>query len=337
MQRDALDKTCDALMELQVRRKFFIGLSNKQTNAAKALVRRALSWQWDDDEQNRDAVNKRAESIVDRALSEKDQKDSDLPIIAAIGGDLAKVRECLLPGQKARKEIEKEMVKLVKTLPAHEWQKTIFGFGDLALAVVIGEAGNLSNYDHPDKLKKRLGLAPHQGKAFSTWRREGGLSADEWSEAGYSPRRLGQVFSVLEPMFRQQAEWAEKEQKDGTIRPMRPAGHYGLIYYSRRERTATTHSDWTPKHSHNDGLRVMFQAVITDLWSEWRRAMPMLPERARGEVPSAEIAADAITTLEVPDEVMEWAEEVFAEEARQGATQAVPQGHGGYAPAELSA
>src|SRR5262245_31958699 len=40
----------DQLAELQVRRKFYIGSINKQTNAAKALMRRFLGWRYDANE-----------------------------------------------------------------------------------------------------------------------------------------------------------------------------------------------------------------------------------------------------------------------------------------------
>src|SRR5690606_4351325 len=56
--------TLDRLAELQVRRKFYISVVNKQTNAVKALVRRALGWRYDEDEAARKKLNARAERIV---------------------------------------------------------------------------------------------------------------------------------------------------------------------------------------------------------------------------------------------------------------------------------
>lgn len=273
MQPDELNALCDQIAELQVRRKFFIGLVNKKTNSAKALVRRVLGWRWDETEESRAAVNKRAARIVAASLGGKPQKEEDEAILAAVAPDLAVVAKVIAPCEVHRAQIEKEMVRIAKRLPVHSWQKAVTGFGEKALAIIIGEAGNLSRYDHEDKLKKRLGLAPFNGKAFSRWRAEGGLSAEEWAEAGYSPRRRAEVYAVVEPLF--------KHQTMGQ-------GPYRAHYDRRRARTAETHPEWKPIQSHMDGLRVMTQELITDLWSEWRRAVDASPERAKGQVPAAD-------------------------------------------------
>lgn len=273
MQPDELNALCDQIWELQVRRKFFIGLVNKQTNSAKALVRRALGWRWDEAEESRAAVNKRAARIVAAALGGKPQKEEDEAILAAVAPDLGVVATTVAPCEAARADIEKEMVRIAKRLPVHSWQKAVAGFGEKALAIIVGEAGNLSRYDHEDKLKKRLGLAPFNGKAFSRWRAEGGLSAEEWAEAGYSPRRRAEVYAVVEPLF--------KHQTMGQ-------GPYRAHYDRRRARTAETHPEWKPIQSHMDGLRVMTQELITDLWSEWRRADRDVPKGAGVEVPAAD-------------------------------------------------
>ncbi len=272
MQPSDLDRLCEEIAELQVRRKFFIGLVNKQTNSAKALVRRSLGWKWDEEEGDREAVNKRAARIVTAALAGKPQKPEDEALMAIFAKDLSKVAEALKPCEAARTEIEKDMVRAAKKLPAHAWQKSVCGFGEKALAILVGESGNLSRYDHEDKLKKRLGLAPYGGKAFSTWRREGGLSADEWTEAGYAPRRRAEIHAIMEPLFKHQ-----------TVKQ----GVYRIAYDRRRARTAELHPDWSPIQSHMDGLRVMTQKLVTDLWSEWRRAEHPMPETAEAHVPAA--------------------------------------------------
>ena len=59
----------DELAELQVRRKFYIGITNKQTNAAKALVRRYLGWHYDSDEGDREKLNAQAARVVGRRSS----------------------------------------------------------------------------------------------------------------------------------------------------------------------------------------------------------------------------------------------------------------------------
>lgn len=43
------------------------------------------------------------------------------------------------------------------------------------------------------------------------------------------------------------------------------------LYVNRRAHTTVTHPEWTPIHSHNDGLRIVAKAVLKELWIEARR------------------------------------------------------------------
>lgn len=281
-----ISATYDHLAELQVRRKFYIGIVNKQTNAIKALVRRGLNWRYDEDEGEREKVNKRASRIVAAALSGKDQKAEDAEIFSTLVYDLAVVAAAIEPCTKARHEIEMEMKRTVRKLPIYDWAKGVKGFGELGLAVIVAEAGDLAGYPKKGHLWKRLGLAPHDGKAYSTWRMKGGLTADDWVEAGYSPRRRAEIYSVIsEPLFRQQSV---------------VQGPYRAVYDRRRELTAGTHEDWTKIHSHMDGLRIMTKCLLRDLWREWkhrqdipageRKARVAVPIKARRHLPSVRAA-----------------------------------------------
>ena len=276
---------CAALQELQVRRKFCISLSNKQTNAAGALVRRAIGFRGDMEEADRAKITVRAAKILAAALSGKEQAEEDADVAEVLSADFAVVAMALAPLQKRRAEIEKEMEKLAKQLPIYAYVKAVKGFGDLALAVLVGEAGDFSIYSSDDKLAKRLGLAPYDGKAYSTWRKEGGLTSEDWIEAGYNPRRRAEVHAcIAEPMAKHQLESAEKSGMEYG----RAKGPYGDVYIRRRERTAVTHPDWTKAHSRNDALRVMSRKLIADLWQVWRRANVPSRESAMSEAPGAD-------------------------------------------------
>lgn len=250
------DGTAHLLMELQVRRKFLISATTKNTNMAGALVRRALGWRFDDPA--KEAVNRRAAGILSAALAGKPPKADDAAVATALAGDIGVVAKVVASYDAARHEVEAEMRRAARRLPVAAWAKGVRGLGEIGLAVIVGEAGDLGGYAHPDKLMKRLGLAPYEGKAFSTWRRAGGLSAEEWTAGGYSPRRRAQIYAVVgDPLFRQQSVCA---------------GPYRQVYDKRRARTAETHPDWSKGHSHGDALRVMTKALVEDLWAEWRRA-----------------------------------------------------------------
>lgn len=264
----------DRLAELQVRRKFYISATNKLTNAIKALVRRSLGWRYDEEEGDREKTNARSARIVAAALSGRDVKPEDAEVFNSLVLDLAVVAESIKPLQKARAEVEKDMKRSVRDLAVYDWASKVHGFGELGLGVIVAEAGDLAKYPKKGHLWKRLGLASHEGKAYSTWRREGGLTADDWVAAGYSPRRRAEVYAVIsEPLFRQQSV---------------VQGPYRARYDARRARTAELHPDWTKAHSHADGLRVMTKYLIRDLWVAWRRASQHAPEMAEHRTPAAE-------------------------------------------------
>ena len=46
---------------------------------------------------------------------------------------------------------------------------------------------------------------------------------------------------------------------------------YRVVIDQRRQRTATTHPEWTPGHSLNDAMRVASKRLLRDLWRESRR------------------------------------------------------------------
>lgn len=109
--------------------------------------------------------------------------------------------------EKEQAGLDLYMLKLVRRLPAVEWVNAPDqrGFGELQLAVIVGEAGDLANFPGPYSLFKYFGLAPfeHGGKTQmgSTWRR-GGLSAERWTEFGYSPRRRSIAYLVGESLLK---------------------------------------------------------------------------------------------------------------------------------------
>ena len=258
----------DELAELQVRRKFYIGITKKQTNAAKALVRRYLGWHYDSDEGDREKLNAQAARVVAAALVGDNSETLD----GALAADLFVVNAAIQPLRVARDSVEREMKRIVRTLPIFAWASEVRGFGELGLAVILAEAGDLAKYPKKGHLWKRLGLASHEGKAYSTWRREGGLTAEDWTAAGYSPRRRAEIYAVV---------------SEAAVPP--PVGerwHLSRDLYRRRAATATAHPDWTKGHSHADGLRIMTKFLIRDLWNQYRRAIATLPDRAEAVVPA---------------------------------------------------
>ena len=270
---DSIPGLCTHLQELQVRRKFWIALANKETNAAGALARRYCGFDPDANEKEREGVKKRAARIVERALKGKPQTEEDAEVGVYLEPDFKVLRVTLKPLTNRRNEIELEMKHTVRKLPVREWAKEVAGLGEIGVAVIIGECGDLNGYPNFRHVWKRLGYAPYEGRAMSRWKMEGGLSADEWTKAGYSPHRHAQIYScVTEPMIKHQLVSAKKSETDfGAAK-----GPYGEVYIMRRAKCMIEHSDWNRAHLHKDALFVMTKAVLADLWRVWTGPSAMM-------------------------------------------------------------
>lgn len=259
-----------ALMELQRRRRFLIKTEMRLSHAAGAYARLFLGWSKDLPEREVTRIKTEAARLV-RAV--RDGEAADSPIVP----DLKAMLEGIAPAAAQRHRVELEMARIARRLPAYDHAKAVRGFGDLAFAVIVGEAGDLGNYATVSRLWRRLGLAPYAGKAGIAWRIGGGLSAADWTDYGYVGRRRAEVYSCLdEPLFRQQTM---------------VNGPYRAVYDARRARTAETHPDWPKWHSHGDALRVMSKQAIADLWSAWRRAVSQV--EAKDWLPAADQSAQA--------------------------------------------
>jgi hypothetical protein len=182
------------------------------------------------------------------------------------------------------------MEKIAKQLPVWEWAEPVMGFGAKGLAIIVAETTtasaplSLSSYTKGlDGIYSRLGFAsyglPDDGGQFalSTWKRQTwrprALTADEWIEHPFKACRYAEMFTLAESLF--------KLQSDGRREP----GPYRLVYDRRRARTAETHPDWSKLHSHRDAMRVMFKALIADLYAAWMRMTPIAAEPANDRSP----------------------------------------------------
>jgi hypothetical protein len=273
MQPD-VDTVCIALKEMQVLRKFVIKTQIRITNSATALAARMCGYEATDDEASREKQWRRADGIVSRALVGKPPLDDDKAVVLAIGEELEMVKFALKPIEHRLDIIKREMARQAACLSLGNFVDATHGFNLLGLAVIVGEAGNLSNYSTVRKLWRRLGYGMAQGhedKAYSTWRFSGGLSKDDWIKAGYSPQRLAEIYGVVTvPLMMH-----KKKNK------------YGAVYDARRARTLVTHPEWwvdkngktkltkdgvpCSKHGDEDAKRVATKVFMADLWSEWRQ------------------------------------------------------------------
>ena len=259
---------CAQLIELQVRRRFVIKAKNRQVNAAEALIRRVLGFDPNATEKEREAVRARAQRMALRAFAGKPQLPEDEEDFNEVATDIHVVALAIEPLVKRRKEIEKDMVLAARALPVAQFAKGVAGFGEIGLAVLVGETGDLSNYPNFRHVWKRLGLMPFDGKACSIWRRSGGMPAGGWERVGYSPQRRAEIHAcVAESMSKHQLEAAAKTDTEFG----KPKGKYGHVYVARREKMKLAQPAWPKAHAKMDAMRIMTKALVADLWLAWPR------------------------------------------------------------------
>lgn len=149
-----------------------------------------------------------------------------------------------------RKMIEDKIKSFAEQLPVAEWWNSHRGCSSFGLGRIVGESGNLSNYPNPDKLKKRMGLAPYKGRAGGTWRRKGGLTSEEWEDLGYNPKRRSVMFVICDAIIKSRGAW-------------RP------IYDKAKEDWAKSHPECSKGQVHLHAHRVLGQQALIKLWAVW--------------------------------------------------------------------
>lgn len=191
------------------------------------------------------------------------------------------------PFEAIEANARKEMGKLAKQLPVWaDFGEDIRGFGEVSLAVIVAEAGDLSNYATDAKLWKRMGVAVIEG------RRQGNpgenATKEDWIEHGYRKPRRSHLWNIGQSLI--------KGNRDGV---------YRVAYDRRRAHTMVTHPEWwcdedgNPKvdktgkpssaHGAADAQRYMEKRLLRDLWRAWRRAEVMLARRPNDRLPAAPI------------------------------------------------
>jgi hypothetical protein len=246
------------------RRRYAMGVQQKLDRALEAFVRRNYTdWDPTAPEAERTAANKETTRLIE-AAGKGEGIDTIVTLVLANTTSRA-------VWDKVRDEAEKKMVAMVKTLPVAAFVNNVHGFALPGLSFILAETGSLDNYTNPAKIWSRLGFAPFEGFAMSSWTRETwrprALTADEWIEHPFSAERYARMFMLAKPL--RDSQWiGAKKTADGIGKP-KPGMIYGQLYADRRAHCELTHPDWTPAHRDKDALRIMFKRLLADLWSAW--------------------------------------------------------------------
>lgn len=263
---DQMTTTTAAVNEIRRhhrRRRFAMKIQQKLDRALESFLRvNATEWSPDMEEADREAINKAVKALIKRIRAGEDSEFADV---------VRTSDEARAPADAMRDISEKRMAKLAMELPVYPWVENVKGAGALGLATIVAEAGDLANYQTPAKLWKRLGFAPFDGYAGSTWKRQTwrprALTAEEWIENPFSGERYALMHQIA--VWLRNTQWigkAKSKSGDGE-----PDGPYGDVYAARRTHTFTTHPDWTPGHRQMDALRFMMKRFLKDLHAEWQK------------------------------------------------------------------
>jgi hypothetical protein len=255
------------------RRRFAMKIQQKLDRALESFVRiNATAWSPDMPEAEREKINREVKEIIKQARA---GAQSDLSDIVLVSDEARK------PTDAMRDASEKAMEKLAMQLPIYSWIEGVRGAGALGLATIIAETGDLSNYPNPAKVWKRLGFAPYDGFAGSTWKRETWrprtLKSEEWIANPFSGERYALMHQIA--VWLVNAQWigkAKTESGEGE-----PNGPYGEVYAARRKHTMQTHPDWSDGHRRMDALRVTMKAFLKDLHVEWRKPHAPIEEKPK--------------------------------------------------------
>jgi len=251
---NGLTALCDNIRSLQRQRVQCMEARKAIRNRLNATVRLTLGYHAGLDEKERKAAVKEADAIID----------------AVFKGDTAAANgtgELILNTQMAFQGFTKQengyyqaMQKLAKELPVAPWvelpQQRGFGIG--SLATLVGEAGNLDNYEAPGKLWRRFGLWPIEKGGLvhmpSRWkqrqRQNPHLTAAEWEEAGYCPRRRSIAYLFGEGLVKQNKSI------------------YRARYDQQREKKEGL-DGWPPIRCHRHAMTLATKLLMKHLWAEW--------------------------------------------------------------------
>ena len=244
-------------------RRFAMKIQQKLDRALESFVRtNATAWSPDLDEKERKKIN--AEVLATIKAIREGKNDNPILTRVVMTSDKARV-----PADEMRKTAEKEMEQLAAQLPVYPWVESIRGAGALGLATIVAEAPMIAEYANPAKLISRLGFAPYDGFAGSTWKRETwrprALTKDEWIEHPFNGERYALIHQIAVWLVNAQTKSKTKTESGET----EPTGPFGEIYCNRRKRTLEVHPDWSDGHRRMDALRVTMKAFLILLWAEW--------------------------------------------------------------------
>lgn len=265
--------------------------------ALGSFLRLMMGWSPVLDDMERASIRRRAADIMDigeRAAKEAAKPEDKRMLVGGVSHpDFREWRHLIEASIAARAPFDtveaaalKEMRRLAASLPVWtEFAEPIPGVGETSLAIIVAEAGDLSNYPSKGHLWKRMGLAVIDGRPQG--RPGKGATAQDWIDEKYSPLRRSRMWTIGDALIKAQGPYREvylarklyeRERAEAAGLTVAPSGKIPA------KRAAEFISDG---HIHRRAQRYMEKRLLRDLWQAWRRATTLVPEKASVFVPAA--------------------------------------------------
>ena len=255
---NAVDELCLNIRANHRERCFAMGMRKRADLAMGAFLRLELGWSPDLPKDQASSIRKSASDLLCGKLVDE---RFDL-IVSAHHASIE-------PMCRIEKGATKSMKSCAKELPV--WGRfgaAITGFGEIGLAIIVGEAGNLSNYPKKGHLWKRLGIACLGGVAQG--KLGGKATAQEWIAHGYNPLRRARIFTIGDSLIKKENPYREIYLARKVYEKER-AQDLGLVVLpAAKINTKNENATMSMGHVHRRAQRYMEQRLIRDLWREWR-------------------------------------------------------------------
>jgi hypothetical protein len=257
-----LDQVASELQRLQKQRRCVVKFLTMQENYLTSVVSVELGYHPGLPEADRKKFRQQASEHIDAV--EGGAESSMGMLIRASLPSLRALRD-------ASNQLKRQQEKHATLLPVAAWtlRKPQQGFGLHMLGIVIGEAGNLSNYSNPAKLWKRMGCAAYtfegETQAGSTWMKtpKSGIPAETWQQWGYNPRRRSVSYQIGTCLLLK--NW----DKDKATKEVVWKGPYRLHYERKRAEFEARHPDYQPKRCQLHGMLLATKLLLRELWNRW--------------------------------------------------------------------
>lgn len=203
-----------------------------------------------------DATLKEADILYNAMLGKNDREH---PLAA----EALDWNRCLLAARDTispeRQAIEKYLANAAMLLPVHAWVKAVRGFGDMSLACLVGEGGDIGSYRSVAGLWKRFGLGMVEtvDEAGVVTRSRQRLVANNPELAirhAYSPSRRSVVFVIGDVMVKMNR------------------GDYRAVYDARKTYEIARDPEIKPIVAHRRAQRYMEKRLLKHLRQAWRAA-----------------------------------------------------------------